>query len=366
MTSNELTYAIALQMVPMVGPTLAKNLIAYCGSPEAVFKEKKNHLLKIPGIGNKTSESVISFKNFERVENEITFIRKHQIKPLFYLEEDYPQRLRDIEEAPLLLYYKGNTDLNKTKVLAFVGTRNATDYGKKMCRQLVEGLQEYEVLIVSGLALGIDHCAHKTALDLHLPTVGVLGHGLDTIYPPQHRLMAVKMIKNGGLLTEYPSGTKPDKENFPARNRIVAGMVDGVVVVESAARGGALITAEIANSYNREIFAVPGRTTDEISAGCNKLIRFNKACMVESVNDLAYHLGWDFKKDQKNENKINFAELTDIEKNIVDIIRKEEKINIDKLLNLMNINLPELSLILLDMEFRGFVKPLPGNFYKIA
>lgn len=365
MSDDKLLHVIALQMVPLVGPTLAKNLIAYCGSPEAVFKEKKIHLLKIPGIGNKTSQSILSFRDFKRAEQEIDFIRKHHIRAFFYLDEEYPRRLRDIEDAPILLYFKGAADLNRQKVLAFVGTRNATDYGKKMCAGLVEGLQPYDVLIVSGLAFGIDHSAHKTALNLDMKTVGVLGHGLDTIYPSQHRSLAVKMVANGGLLTEFPSGTKPDKENFPARNRVVAGMVDGVVVVESASRGGALITAEIANTYNREVFAVPGRTTDEMSAGCNKLIRFNKACMIESVNDLAYHLGWDIKNKQLKENKPNFAELSDIEKNIIENIRKEEKIHIDKLLYTVKINLPELSLILLDLEFRGIIKTLPGNIYKI-
>lgn len=366
MKKETLRYAISLQMVPMIGPKLSKNLIAYCGSPEAVFKEKKIHLQKIPGIGKKISELVASFKDFDRADRETEFIEKHHIKPLFYLEDEFPQRLRDIEDAPILLFYKGNTSLNRSKILAFVGTREASEYGKKMCRKIISDLKEYEVLIVSGLAFGIDHCAHKTAMETGLPTVAVLGHGLDFIYPYQHRGTAVKMIKNGGLLTEYSSGIKPDKENFPQRNRIVAGMVDAVVVVETARKGGALITAEIAFSYNREIFAVPGRADDVMSEGCNNLIRLNKAYIAENANDIAYHLGWDLKKHVEKENKVNFAELSEIEKNIIDLLKKEEKINIDRLIYLLDTELPALSMTLLDMEFKGLIQPLPGNFYKIS
>jgi DNA processing protein len=364
MDREQLTYIIALQQIAFVGPVHAKNLIAYCGSPEGIFSEKKAHLKKIPGIGEKIAHNIWQYKDFEIAEKEMIFIEKHNIKPLFYLDEEYPSRLKDVEDAPILLFYKGNATLNGPKMLAVVGTRSATNYGKRICDEIVSALKDYNVTIVSGLAFGIDHCAHKASVKNNIPTIGVLAHGLDTIYPSQHRSIAINMLNNGGLLTEYISGTQPNRENFPMRNRIVAGMTDAVLVVETARRGGALITAEIAYSYNREVLAVPGRSEDEMSAGCNHYIKINKACLVESANDIAYLMGWDLKSLPTKKPPTDISKLSQTEQELMKVLKSAEKTHIDKLVNEMDLSHPELSLALLDLEFRGFLQALPGNFYK--
>jgi DNA processing protein len=247
-TDEILKYRIALTLLPGVGAVNAKTLVSYCGSVEAVFKQKKSLLEKIPNIGPLTSESILKQDVFDRAEKEIAFIHKNKITPLFYLDAEYPSRLKNCDDSPALLYFKGNADLNVQKVIAIVGTRNSTQYGKRVCENLIEGFAAFNITVISGLAYGIDITAHKLALKNNLPTVGVLAHGLDRIYPGIHSDTAEKMLDNGGLITEFMSETKPYRENFPSRNRIVAGMVDAVIVVESALKGGALITAEIANS----------------------------------------------------------------------------------------------------------------------
>ena len=304
MCTDKLLYQIGLTLIPGVGDVLGRKLVTLCGSAEAVFKEPRHLLKKIPRIGDLLAQAVVNSELLLKAEKEVIFIERYRITPLYFQDSGYPHRLKHCLDGPLLLFYKGTADLNSNRVVGIVGTRKATEYGKGVTRELIAGLVPQQVLVVSGLAYGIDSCAHRFSLDFGLNTIGVLGHGLDTVYPWLHRSLAEKMLTQGGLITEFLSKTKPDRSNFPRRNRIIAGLCDVIIVVEAGRKGGALITADIANSYNREIFAVPGRTTDEISAGCNKLIRFNKACMVESVNDLAYHLGWDIKKDQKNENKI--------------------------------------------------------------
>lgn len=351
--------------VPFIGPKLAKSLVAYCGSAEEVFKQKKQHLLKIPGIGESISNQISKFNDFERAENELEFIEKHKIKPLLYFQKEYPERLKDIEEAPVLLYFKGNIDLNAPKVIGIVGTRKASNYGRDMTERLVAELAAYNVVVVSGLAFGIDHAAHKAALAQELATVGVLAHGLDSIYPWQHRSLAANMVNNGGLLTEYISQTQPKRENFPERNRIVAGMVDGILLVETAKRGGALITAEIAYSYNREVFAVPGRVGDEYSEGCNNFIRIQKAYLINSAADIAYHLGWDIKDQLAFKKKIDLSHLKGLEKELAYLIQENEKIHFDQIATKLNISSSDLSVKLLDLEFSGVIQALPGNNYRI-
>jgi len=363
--NNHLIYKIALTMVPLVGPKLARNLIAYCGSPEAVFTENKRHLVKIPGIGTMIADSIAGFNGFARAEKELEFVEKNKINVLFYLDEDYPERLRDLEDAPLILYFKGNSKLNKPKVLGIVGTRKASNYGKNFCNNIVEALKDYNPLIISGLAFGIDYCAHKAALANQLETVAVLGHGLDTLYPSQHRSIALEMIEKGGLITEFISGTTPEKQNFPQRNRIVAGMIDALLVVETGVRGGALITAEITNSYNREVFAVPGRIDDDLSAGCNNLIKKNKACLIENVADIAFHLGWDIIQKQHNDKKNVIAMLDEQEKLIYNFIKNKDKIHIDQIAAETGKTISELSVLLLELEFKGLLITLPGKFYKV-
>jgi len=359
---KELLYRVALTFIPNIGHVLAKNLVSYCGSPEAVFKQSKNKLLKIPGIGARNAESILSFTDFKRVEEECAFIQKHKIKTLFYTDEAYPARLKHIADSPVILYCLGNADYNAPRMIGMVGTRRITDYGKDITLQLVEGLQPYGCTIVSGLLYGVDIAAHKAALDNALPTIGVVGHGLDRIYPAQHAPTAKKMLGTGGLLTEYPSNTNPDKENFPSRNRIVAGICDAVVIVETDIKGGSMITAEIAFDYNRDVFAIPGRTIDERSKGCNHLIKSNKAALVENAADIAYALGWDIAARKKPKVQLNLV-LNGNEEKIYSLLREAE-MGIDEISFKTGLGLNEASLALLEMELNGIVKSLPGKMYR--
>jgi DNA processing protein len=368
MSLNEenLKYEIAVTLIPGVGDVLAKNLVSYCGSVEAVFRQKKAHLLKIPDIGPVVAESIVKHRVFERAEQEVEFIRRHSITPLFYLSDAYPFRLRHCYDAPVMLYYKGNADLNTRKVLAVVGTRNATEYGKSFCEELIHDLEGSGVMVVSGLAYGIDVHAHKCALRYSLPTVGVVGHGLDRIYPAVNKPVAAKMTTHGGILTEFMSGTRPNAENFPARNRIVAGMVDAVVIIEAALRGGALITAEIANSYSKDVFAVPGRTTDIYSQGCNWLVRTNRAGLITSAKDLEHSLGWQKEEVRKAAvQKPLFADLTAEESLLMQLLEKEA-MGVDRLSVQSGMPVSRTLSLLLGLEFQGLVKALPGKVYQIA
>jgi DNA processing protein len=364
MDQQQLRYALALQKVHKIGPVHAKNLIAYCGSPAEVFQQKKPHLLKIPGIGEKLVSNILSFTDFDAVDNELAFIEKHKIQVLYYLDEQYPRRLKDLNDAPVLLFYKGNADLNQQRVLGIVGTRKATDYGRQMCERLVEELAPYNPLIVSGLAFGIDTFAHRAALQYGLATVGAMGSGLDRIYPYENRGLAAKMVSNGGLLTEYFSGTKPEKEHFPARNRIVAGLIDGLVLIETARTGGALITGEIANSYNRDVLAYPGRVGDEYSGGCNHFIKVNKAVLIESAADVVYNLDWD-RPDTQNPVTRTYSGLSEEEAAVINLLKEHGKMDVDGLHLATGYDISRISVLLLDMEFKGLIQALPGRFYRL-
>ncbi len=364
--NESLKYKIALTLIPNIGDILAKRLVAYCGSVEAVFKEKKSLLEKIPGIGTFYADAVINHNASERAEEEMIFIEKNNITPLFYLDKNYPKRLTHCEDNPVMLYYKGNADLNAEKIISIVGTREATDYGKKMCETLVSDLVEHNILVVSGLAYGIDICAHKASLDNGLKTVGVFAHGLDKIYPAIHKSVADKMLENGGWLTDFTSNTKPDRENFPRRNRIVAGIADATIVVESKKDGGSLITADIAFGYNRDVFAFPGRAGDATSEGCNNLIKQNKAALIQSANDLVYAMGWEQTKTKtKNVQKKLFIELNNDEEIIVNILKEKETVNIDDLCFIAKMPMSKTSSLLLTLEFSGIIKSLPGKMYRL-
>lgn len=361
-----LQYIIGLGLISGIGDVKAKKLIAYCGSPEAVFKEKRSHLLKIPGIGEILSKEIRTQKVLERAEKEIRFIEDNNIKPLFYLDKEYPQRLKYCDDGPILLYFKGNSKLNNEKVISIVGTRSATNYGKSITKQIVKGLASYDVLIVSGLAYGIDATAHKAAIDNNVPTVGVLGQGLDTIYPALNAPLAEEMLNNGGLLSEFISQTDPDKENFPKRNRIIAGMSDAVVVVEAAQRGGALITAEIALSYNRDVLAVPGTVISNYSKGCNRLIKQNKAALIESADDIIYSLGWEIlKKSSAKKQKEIFVELSEDERQLFNYIKEKQTAFIDEISHNCKLPVSKAATLLLNLEFKGVVDALPGKKYQI-
>jgi DNA processing protein len=366
--SNELLYQIAIKQIPNVGNVTAKILISYCGGVQNVFKQSKSKLLKIPGIGETTASSIAGFKDFIRAENELIFIEKNNIKPIFYLDKDYPSRLKDIEDAPLLLFYKGNANLNAPKIVSVIGTRNATEYGKSFTDKLIEELKPTGAIILSGLAYGIDYQSHKAAINQGLPTVGVVAHGLDEIYPRDHSTIAQQMIENGGILSEYLSKTKADPTNFPTRNRIVAGMCDVLVVVETASRGGSMITVEIANSYNKDIMALPGRINDKYSQGCNNLIKGNKASMITKSSDLLALMNWDIetKNEKKSKQQILLLDLDEDDSKIINYIKQKTKIDIDGISFDLGFENGFLSYKLLDLEFKGLIRSLPGKIYEIA
>jgi DNA processing protein len=365
---EQLKLQIALTLLPGVGSVLAKNLVSYCGSLENIFNRKKHQLEKIPGIGPDRAEAISSHAVFKRAEEEVLFIRKHKIKSFFYLDTDYPDRLKNCDDAPVLLFLKGEADLNTQRMVAIVGTRNSTSYGKQVTEIFIEGFAKYNATIVSGLAYGIDIIAHKEALKNNLPTLGVLAHGLDRIYPSMHKPVAEKMIKHGGVITEFISKTNPDRENFPSRNRIVAGMTDATIVIESAAKGGALITADIANSYNRDVFAVPGKIGEEFSAGCHELIRLNKAMLIESADQVAEMLNWNDGSEKKKENKQLkfFHELKSEEKVLVNLLQQNGKLDIDNITIHAQMPMSKVSSTLLNLEFAGVLRSLPGKVYELV
>lgn len=359
-------YKIALTLIPGIGNVNGKNLVAYCGGVEAIFKEKKNALLKIPGIGAHTVNAIANQNVLGRAGQEVNFIEKFKISMLFFLDEEYPARLKQCADGPLLVYYKGNAKVNVERTLAFVGTRKATEYGRMLCREVIEELKSYNVQIISGLAYGIDTWSHKAALDNELTTIGVLGHSLDRIYPYANRSLAEKMIENGGLITEFPSGTKPDRENFPMRNRIIAGMSDAVVVVEAGAKGGALITADIANSYSRDVFALPGRIKDVHSEGCNMLIKTNRAALIQSASDIVYSMNWDRETSfiPKPQREL-FIQLTPEEELIVETLSGEQSLGIDALLFKSGLLPSKAAKALLHLEFENIIRCLPGKIYQL-
>jgi DNA processing protein len=370
-THHELLFQLALTLLPGVGPVIAKNLISYCRSPETVFKEKKQALLAIPNVGEWVVQSIKQNKDeaLRSAEKEMERMTKQNIKALFYTQADYPKRLKACNDAPILLFVKGNGNLNAAKTLAIVGTRQSTDYGKSVTEKIIHDLSGHQdLLIISGLAFGIDITAHKTCLKYHLPTVGVVAHGLDTIYPALHKSTALKMQDQGAVVSEFFCKTVADKENFPKRNRIIAGLSDAVLVVESAAKGGSLITADIANSYNRDVFALPGPVNSEFSVGCNTLIRDNKANLIQSAADINFFMGWDKQPLKNNQPKqtLLFAELNDDEKKLVDFLKTNAMADIDKICYESGIKLTLVPTLLLNLELKGILKTYPGKVYDLV
>lgn len=369
MIDSSLRYKIGLSLIPGLGPINAKKIIAYLGSIEAVFTEKKNLLTKIDGIGEILAAKIANSSVLDRADEEIEFIEKYNIKPFFYLDENYPYRLQQCEDAPLMFFMKGDVDLNQKKIISIVGTRKSTNYGVGLCDRLISEIKEngHEAIIVSGLAYGIDIAAHKAALKNNLQTVAVLGQGLDTVYPAMHRSYAHEIANSGALISEFLSGTNPDKHNFVRRNRIVAGLSDACIVIESALKGGSLISADIANSYNRDVFAFPGRISDPASAGCNYLIRTNKAALIESVKDLEYILGWNKKayKSKAVQQQL-FVKLNEQEQEIIELIKEYGELDFDHISMKTKLPINKLSALLLGLEFGGFIKALPGKLFTLA
>jgi len=358
---------LALHFVPGIGDFLIKQLVSYCGSAQEVFKLPKSKLLKIPNVGHATINALQSGNPFSEAEEEIKRAEKNDTRLLFYFDEDYPERLKPFDDSPSLLYLKGVLNVNTKKTVGLVGTRQATSYGKEMVEQIVSDLAPHQPLIISGLAYGIDIHAHKEAVKHNLPTLGILGSGIDVIYPAAHKETAKKMMDNGGLATENPFGTKPDAHNFPARNRIIAGLCDALIVVEAAEKGGALITAEIANNYNKDVFAIPGNIHQTYSQGCNKLIKVNKAHLMTSVKDIEYIMNWSQEKTQNTKEQQLDLNLFDADEQAVVYLLKENKnpMMIDDISRKTAMSPSMLASLLLNLEFKNVVRSLPGKMYKL-
>lgn len=363
---DELYYQVALTLVPELGAIRARHLVDHFGTAAAVFKAKKKEIAVIEGIGEACARSIKEWDDFGEAETEIRFTEQHGIQTLFLTDAAYPQRLLHCYDPPTLLYYTGNADCNHRYIISIIGTRNHTDYGRQVTEQLVAYLQEQQVMIVSGLAFGIDAIAHRSALQYGLPTIGVLGHGLDMVYPMQHRSLAREITGQGALLTEFRRRTQPDKHNFPRRNRIVAGMADATIVIETANKGGSMITAELAYTYNRDLFAAPGKITDSKSSGCLQLLKQNKAMVYTGAEDLLHILGWvEKKKPVIKKQKELFIELNLDEKIIVDLLSEQEGTPIDILYLRSGLSSSMVAAILLKLELQNIVVSLPGKIYRL-
>ena len=366
MDEEALKYTLALTQMPGIGSITGKKLISMFSSAKNVLEHYHELPLDIKLV--KVISSAIKDKEiWRRTEAEMKFIGRYKLKVLFFQDPEYPRRLAECYDSPVYLFYKGNADLNAQKVIGIVGTRSATDYGKSLTRELVQGLREENPLIVSGLAYGIDSHAHRAALDAGLKTIGVLGHGLDRIYPGNNAALAGKMLNQGGLITEFFSCTKPDRENFPMRNRIIAGLCQAIVVVEAAEGGGALITADIAHTYNREVFAMPGRTTDRYSGGCNLLMKLKKAEIVRNADDLIYELGWRAAeaKTSPRQPKL-FIPLTMDEEKVVALLNTEGDLTIDEISRKFQLPVNRAAVALLNLELENAVRCKPGRLYGLS
>ena len=366
MKNSKIFYYLVLQAAEGIGDINAKKLIAHCGSAEGVFKEKNQNLEKISGIGTYVLKGLRNKNLFNNAEKELKFINDNNIKAFSFLEDEYPEKLKHCIDGPILLFQKGKINLKQKKIISIVGTRQMTNYGRAFLEGFISEIKKYNPIIISGLAYGVDIFTHRLALKNNLQTIAILAHGLDIVYPKIHTKEAFKMLDNGGLMTDFWSNTNPDKENFVKRNRIVAGLSEATIVIESAAKGGSLITADIASSYNRDVFAVPGRANDQYSIGCNQLIKSNKAAMITSVNDLEYILNWKIDKDKnpKSIQKKLFVELSDEEKIICNYLIKEGKQSLDVIALHCKYPIQKTATILFNLEMKGVAKPLPGKIFE--
>jgi DNA processing protein len=366
MSDVQLKHKIALGLIPRIGDINARKLVSHFGGVEAIFSEPYRNLIKIPGIGPGLAKYICDKSYLDTAEKEAEYVTKNNIKTFFYLDNDYPYRLRQCDDSPVMFFFRGNCDLDSPKILSIVGTRNATNRGRELCEKIIEGLAagHNDLIITSGLAYGIDIASHKAALAHNLKTIGVLAHGFKTIYPAMHSSTARLMINNGGLLTDFFSDALPERNNFLKRNRIIAGLSDATLVIESGVKGGALVTADIANSYNRDVFAVPGRPDDQWSAGCNSLIRSNKAFLAESSDDIEYFLNWKPEKSKPAIQRTLFSDLEDSEKIVFELLVKQGELSIDTICRSLDMPVYKLSSLLLQMELKGLVKCSPGNVYR--
>lgn len=365
--NNDLLYKIAISLIPSIGNIRAKNLIAYVGDVKDVFNQTEKSLTKIPSIGKTHAYQIKNSSVLDRAKTEVEYIEKNSINTIFFLDKNYPSRLKECIDAPILLYSKGDINSEKSKVISIVGTRNATENGRITTNNFIKelSLQHKDILIISGLAYGIDIEAHKAALKYNIDTIGVLGHGLDRIYPALHRKYANQMIERGGLLTEFISDSNPDRQNFVKRNRIVAGMADATIVVESASKGGSLITADLAHSYNRDVFAFPGRVSDEQSKGCNRLIKANKAALIECAEDLDRYMNWTSSSAKQPVQRELFVELSPEENSLIEILKIEKCTSMNTLSLESSQPISKVAATLLSLEFKGMVKSIPGNMFQL-
>lgn len=363
--AEDYIFPLALSYISGVGCVRAKQIIAHLGSAEAFFKEKPRNLRKLPGLTNQkiNQESLdLALKNAEQQIQE-ALIDGQQL--YYYLDEAYPRRLKQIDDAPIILFGRGNMELNCRRTLGIVGTRNATHYGKQVTEDLIEAIKDKEITVISGLALGIDGVAHQSCVQANVPNIALLGHGLDLVYPYKHKRLAESIVLNGGLLTEFPMRTKPDACNFPMRNRIVAGMVDALVVVESDVKGGSLITCNLANDYGKDVFAVPGPIYSKYSSGCHKVISENKAHVFSSVSEMLKMMNWE-EDIRKLPTQLDiFNTMDPEERSVFSFIREKKQVSIDVLSVVQQMPLGKLSGILLTMEIAGFLKSLPGKRYAL-
>lgn len=364
-TADELIAILRLQHVPNIGDTLAKKLIAHCGSPSEVFKEKRQNLLKIDGIGTHTTKHLFDAIHLEAAENEYKYIEKNHISCTYFKDASYPNYLKHCIDGPILLFQKGNIDLERQRIISVVGTRNITSYGTAFCEQFIADIAPLNPIIISGFAYGVDICIQREAIKHGLQTIGCLAHGLNQIYPKVHGKYQADVLKNGGFYTEFWSNSSPERENFLKRNRIIAGISEATVVVESAEKGGSLVTADIANGYNRDVFAVPGRTTDKYSLGCNNLIKQQKAHVMTSAADLIYLLNWEVEeKKQSSIQKQLFVELDETEQDIYTYLQNNGKQLLDSIALDCGLPIFKTSSTLLSMEMKGVIRPLPGKLFE--
>ena len=368
MKAQHQLYQIAITFLKGIGPKKASILISRLSSVEAIFEESIHNIHKITQVPISILFQMDRNKAMELAKEQLEFITKNDIQTHFYMDSSYPRRLKQCSDAPLLVYSKGNFDSNPTKVVSIVGTRHASPYGKELTRALVEELKPYNIQIISGLAYGTDYNAHKAAVDLQMSTVGVLGHGLDRVYPSTHSDLAKKMCENnGGLLTEFPIHTKPDRVNFPMRNRIVAGMSDALIIIESKRKGGSMITAELAFDYNRDVFAFPGSIHQENSSGCNLLIQKNMSHLITSPADFIKLMNWqkDLVSNSSEEDLPQPVAFTESENVIFKTLKNKGKMHFDQLSVDLHMSSQDLNSMLFNLELEGVVKSLPGGVYSI-
>lgn len=365
-SKSELLYALALTRVPNLGAISAKRLIQYVGTPEGVFKEKKSNLLRVKGIGSFKLRDLANKELLIMAEKEIEFMDQNSISCSYFQDSDYPEKLKHCTDGPVLLFHQGNLKMNSERIISVVGTRNITSYGIMLCNRIIEELIPFDPVIVSGLAYGVDITAHKAAINNGLQTIACLAHGLNTVYPKVHIKHLQGIKENGGLLTEFWSTDAFDRNNFLQRNRIIAGISEATIVIQSAEKGGSLVTADIANSYNRDVFAVPGRVTDTQSQGCHNLIKSQKAHILTCAADLVYMMGWEIKEVEKAQNQMNlFNILKDDEKVVFNYLKSREKCLLDKIALSCNFPTSKTATLLLSMELKGVVRPLPGKLFQL-